>query len=336
MAFPTFVRRSYAGGASPATLQSNIVDNDLSIALTGNLVLWPTGGLGPFTIVVDNGLPSVEKILCSAFDPATQIVSVWTDGVSTGRGYDGTTAVGHTVNSSIPQVQICWTATEASEANLAVTYMLGDAGSGGSSPPSTGQVLTWNSGAPAWIDPGGGTSGLLPIGTVIDFAGPSASVPTGFLVCDGTAVSRTTYAALFTATGNGAYWGSGDGSTTFNLPNLQNRFAIGAGSSTNVNPGHTGGSTSISTGNMPSHNHTINIADSGHFHAAQPGFDVVVQTTSTDNLQTGGTGTPVASNVGNPNTDTKTANISASSDTTGSGSAYFQPYATVIKIIRAL
>jgi microcystin-dependent protein len=61
---------------------------------------------------------------------------------------------------------------------------------------------------------------------VIDFAG--ATAPTGFLACDGSAVSRTTYADLFTAIGT--TWGTGDGSTTFNLPDLRGAFVRGTGS----------------------------------------------------------------------------------------------------------
>lgn len=58
--------------------------------------------------------------------------------------------------------------------------------------------------------------GLMPSGVILPFGGSSA--PTGFLMCDGSAVSRTTYADLFDVIGT--TYGSGDGSTTFNLPNL--------------------------------------------------------------------------------------------------------------------
>lgn len=62
-----------------------------------------------------------------------------------------------------------------------------------------------------------------PVGTVQVYAG--SSTPSGWLFCDGSAVSRTTYAALFFAIGT--TYGGGDGSTTFNLPNLTNRFIQG-------------------------------------------------------------------------------------------------------------
>lgn len=56
---------------------------------------------------------------------------------------------------------------------------------------------------------------------------PTATAPTGFLLCAGAAVSRSTYAALFAILGTA--YGVGDGSTTFNLPNFNNRSPIGAG-----------------------------------------------------------------------------------------------------------
>lgn len=68
------------------------------------------------------------------------------------------------------------------------------------------------------------SAGLLPIGSYIQFAGSQA--PDGFLVCNGGAISRTTYSELFAVIGT--TYGSGDGSTTFNLPNLTDRFLQGS------------------------------------------------------------------------------------------------------------
>lgn len=81
----------------------------------------------------------------------------------------------------------------------------------------------------------------LPIGSYIQFAGSQA--PDGFLVCNGGAISRTTYSALFDVIGT--TYGSGDGSTTFNLPNLTDRFLQGSSISGTVKnaglPGIQGG-----------------------------------------------------------------------------------------------
>lgn len=69
-----------------------------------------------------------------------------------------------------------------------------------------------------------------PVGTVIAYA--ANSVPEGYLLCNGAAVSRTTYAALFATIG--MIYGAGDGSTTFNLPNLTDRFIQGSGTAGTV------------------------------------------------------------------------------------------------------
>lgn len=66
---------------------------------------------------------------------------------------------------------------------------------------------------------------VLPVGSVIAFA--MNTTPEGYLLCNGAAVSRTTYAALYAAIGT--IYGSGDGSTTFNLPNLTDKFIQGSG-----------------------------------------------------------------------------------------------------------
>lgn len=64
----------------------------------------------------------------------------------------------------------------------------------------------------------------IPSGTIIAFAG--TTIPSGFLLCNGANVSRTTYATLFSAIGT--TWGTGDGSTTFTLPDARDRFLEGA------------------------------------------------------------------------------------------------------------
>jgi hypothetical protein len=68
-----------------------------------------------------------------------------------------------------------------------------------------------------------GGASLVPAGAVMSYAGSSA--PTGWLLCNGAAVSRTTYADLFTAIST--TFGTGDGSTTFNLPDCTGRVIAG-------------------------------------------------------------------------------------------------------------
>lgn len=64
---------------------------------------------------------------------------------------------------------------------------------------------------------------LMPIGSIVAYAGSSA--PTGWVLCDGTAISRTTYATLFAAISTN--FGVGDGSSTFNVPDLRGRVIVG-------------------------------------------------------------------------------------------------------------
>lgn len=112
-------------------------------------------------------------------------------------------------------------------------------------------------------------------GQVVAYAGSSA--PTGWLLCYGQAVSRTTYADLFAIVGTS--YGAGDGSTTFNVPDLRGRVAAGKddmggsaasrlttgtgnfGSATTL--GNTGGAQSVtltsSESGLPAHNHTISV-----------------------------------------------------------------------------
>lgn len=105
-----------------------------------------------------------------------------------------------------------------------------------------------------------------PTGAITMYGG--ATAPTDWLLCDGSAVSRTTYSALFTAIST--TYGVGDGSTTFNLPDLKGKFPVGLNSTDEDFDalGETGGAKTktiaqanlpnISTGAGTAHTHTQN------------------------------------------------------------------------------
>ena len=99
-----------------------------------------------------------------------------------------------------------------------------------------------------------------PAGAIHMFGGLAA--PFGYLLCDGSAVDRTAYASLFTAIST--IYGAGNGTTTFNLPNLKGRVAIGADASQIAfdTVGETGGANTHqhiagTSGNHDGHNHAI-------------------------------------------------------------------------------
>ena len=114
----------------------------------------------------------------------------------------------------------------------------------------------------------------LPIGTILPFAG--LTVPnSSFLLCDGAAISRTTYSKLFVIIGT--TYGVGDNSTTFNLPDFRSRFGLGAGAGTgltNRQIGVKGGTENetLTINQMPSHNHTGTALSAGnHSHTTDIG-----------------------------------------------------------------
>jgi microcystin-dependent protein len=119
-------------------------------------------------------------------------------------------------------------------------------------------------------------------GTVLDFAGVTA--PDGWLMCYGQAVSRTTYKNLFDQIGT--TFGAGDGSTTFNVPDLRGRICVGkdnmggtaanrmtsAGGVTGTTLGAVGGAEThtLTTAQVPAHTHPVFLSDPGHNHATTP------------------------------------------------------------------
>lgn len=187
---------------------------------------------------------------------------------------------------------------------------------------------------------------LVPIGTIMPFSG--ATQPNSrYLFCDGSPVSRTTYLELFGLIGT--TYGIGDGSTTFNLPDLRGRTPIGVGNGTGTNrtlaqkvgaEQHT-----LVTAEMPTHTHTQNAhnhTQAAHNHAPSTGGQFstnVFPSTSSwsfvgpsggNNQANGGTATASATPAIN--------NATASNQNTGGGDPHnnMQPSLAVNFILRAL
>lgn len=109
-----------------------------------------------------------------------------------------------------------------------------------------------NGGSGAWLLLNPSNVDVTPAGTGAPLFGPY--IPAGWLLCNGAAVSRTTYARLFAAIGG--IWGVGDGSTTFNLPDARNDFLRGASGSLPIG--------TRQSDEIKSHGHSVN--DPSHTH----------------------------------------------------------------------
>jgi microcystin-dependent protein len=140
--------------------------------------------------------------------------------------------------------------------------------------------------ASAFYGDGSNLTGGMPTGAIMPYAVTAA--PSGYLLCDGAAVSRSTYSALFTVVSS--LYGNGDGSSTFNVPDLRGRFMAGYNAATSrltsvssdmvdgALIANTGGiqAVTITEAQLPSHTH-----DSGNLHfvnggdAAQQGVHAV-------------------------------------------------------------
>ena len=178
---------------------------------------------------------------------------------------------------------------------------------------------------------GGNLTGIegIPTATIVPWS--DSSVPSGFLECNGAAVSRTTYSALFAIIGT--TYGAGDGSTTFNVPDLQDNVPVGksnnkalastGGANTVTSTGNVGGSTAnatLSTAQLASHLHAIVTNQAG-------GGD------SLNKIQRGanaGGGSRQSNNTGSGQGHSHNMSATFSGDAT----SVLQPYLTIIYIIK--
>ncbi len=158
---------------------------------------------------------------------------------------------------------------------------------------SNGDVLTADGdGEATWR----GFNGV-PIGVIVPYGG--ASAPSGWLLCDGSALNRITYAALFATIGTA--FGIGNGSTTFNLPDLRGRFPLGKddmnGTSANRvtaaaadTLGGSGGveAVALTVAQLPAHNHggVVGLSGSGSSQFAGGGSQVATAVSSQGNGDT--------------------------------------------------
>ena len=151
---------------------------------------------------------------------------------------------------------------------------------------------------------------------------PTASAPSGYLLCNGSAVSRTTYSALFAVIST--TFGIGDGSTTFNVPDYTNRMPYG------TTIGTTGGSADSA---LPSHTHTASVTDPGHQHNTSVTNSALFPATGATTINYGGPGVYPATvfTMDNATTGITVANASTGVSPTGTN---LPPYLGINFIIK--
>lgn len=297
-------RREYTAGR-PTTLSAAfaIGATTFTIADDGSATGWPTSNDYDFWVTIDAGTAQEERVLCSA--RTGRVVTV-ADG---GRGKDGTTESNHSIGATVWPSWSATDADETNahiESTGYASYSKSVHGLGSGDGVVVGttkeQTLTLKTLTTPKINENvtltatstelnildGATLSTAelnyvdgvtsPIQTQLNTVIPTGVVnmwvtgtaPTGWLLCQGQAVSRTTYATLFGVIST--TYGVGDNSTTFNLPDLRGRVPMGAGTgrnvadSANLTARTLGAKISdaethaLTQSEMPRHNHGINPA----------------------------------------------------------------------------
>lgn len=156
-------------------------------------------------------------------------------------------------------------------------------------------------------------------GIVVPYAG--AVSPSGWLLCNGQAVSRTTYAALFAVIAT--TFGTGDGSNTFNVPDLRGEFIRGLDGGRGVDSGRTLGSAQADE--FESHNHTASsvVTDPGHLHTNNAAGNVSFGSSGAQMtvFDVGGVGSVATTR----NTTTTTTGITVATTNTATGGSETRP-----------
>ena len=146
----------------------------------------------------------------------------------------------------------------------------------------------------------------------------TTTVPSGYLKCNGAAISRTTYADLFGIIGTAH--GAGDGSTTFNVPDLRGEFVRGWDDGRGVDSGRNFASSQSDQNEAHNHTATSTVTDPGHFHTTE-NFVVRPSYSEPRNLGVGTDGN--GNNVGD--TNSKTTGITVATTIANDGGTEARP-----------
>jgi hypothetical protein len=230
----------------------------LIVSGTNNAIYQVSAPLVPKFFIVTNNTSGGYAITIGASSgslvtiPNGVTAQVYCDG-STGFYSAQTGSAGNfTVNGTLTATGLTDTGNMSVGGNLSVTGTTTLIGTATAPTPTTGDNST-KIATTTFVQ---NSIANVPSGSLLMW--PTTSAPSGYLLCNGAAVSRTTYATLYAVVGT--TFGSGDGSTTFNLPNYTNRMPYG------TTVGATGGSatTTISQANIPNYN--LSVTDPSHNH----------------------------------------------------------------------
>jgi len=293
-------RRNYSGNAVSTTTTSLIASSGTTSFTVANYSGWPSG-VDPFFIVLEPGTGNEEKMLVTRVGSTDNTIVIYTQPtVAANRGADDTSAVGHSIGSTVFPV---FTAVDADEANELVSTLtskgdfivhgsatserfpvgannfaiVADSAQGlgvkwgqiqaagiadaavTSSKIDTSAVTTTkiaNGAVTADKLAAGAIPSSIPTGVISPYAGSSA--PSGWLLCDGSTVSQTTYATLY-ALVTTVYNTGGESAGTFRLPNLKGRVPVGRDSAdvSFDTLGEQGGAKThqLTINEMPNHGH---------------------------------------------------------------------------------
>jgi len=346
-----YILKDFDGGAQKTTLTAALTSAAMSFSVVDGSSFPP--GSSPFVVVIDRGLATEEKILItSRVGNSFNVLE---------RAYDGSSAQTHALGSVVEHALDAYTVEQANRyvnlqtakgdlvsfdgtttQKLAVgannTVLVAD--SAQSSGIKWGQIEADSISAAgisaiatqveSLISPSG-----VPAGVITQYAGVTA--PTGWLLCQGQALSTTTYAALFEAFGgaaSGGYRYGGSGSS-FNLPDLRGRVPVGLDGSQGefLQLAQTGGSKThaLTVSEMPSHGHSGTTGQAGnHRHQTRdfPNYQFQLASGSTAYSRLGEDA--YTEYAGDHQHSFTTSNA-------GSGSAHqnLQPYIVVNYIIKA-
>lgn len=270
-----YILKSYDGGAETTTLTTPFTIGGTTLGVA-NGSTFPDGSAGPFVVVVDRGLATEEKFLIDT----TTGVNGTTFNIQQ-VAYDGTSASAHSVGAV---VEHCLDAYSIEQANRYVNLQTTRGDLVSRTTTTTGRLAAGTNNHVLMADStqalglkyaqvgelsiadGAVTAAKLSASALLATTIPTGSItmfgagtaPAGWEICDGRAISRTTFSTLFSAIGT--TYGAGDGSSTFNLPNLKGRVPVGRdpGDASFDVLGEIGGAKThtLTQAEMPVHNHS--------------------------------------------------------------------------------